>query len=147
MISGLVKRDLVKANESIASETVNVGKAVADINSDIESLQSASDDYKEKYNRLIGVEPETTENEIMKGAIPIFLQQVMYVVPSEVILVSIENTSGNQISIVAKSQDYEQLGLFKAMLYAEQILTNVTSTSSYKEDKDIYVTIIGNLPK
>lgn len=147
MISGLVKRDLVKANESIASETVNVGKAVADINSDIESLQSASDDYKEKYNRLIGVEPETTENEIMKGAIPIFLQQVMYVVPSEVILVSIENTSGNQISIVAKSQDYEQLGLFKAMLYAEPILTNVTSTSSYKEDKDIYVTIIGNLPK
>lgn len=147
IISNLVKRDLVKANEALAAETSTVERAVTDITSDIDSLQSASDDYKEKYNRLIGVEPEGTESEITKKAIPVFLQQVMYSVPAEVILVSIENTSGNQMSIVAKSQDYEQLGLFKVMLYADGILTNVTSTSSYKEDKDIYVTIIGNLPK
>ena len=110
-------------------------------------LQNAADIYTDRYNKMVGNDTESDEDVIVKNAIPIFLQQVMYSVPEDVTLVSIENVSGNTMSIVAKSKDYEQLGLFKVILYTDGILTDVTSTTSYKENEEIYVTIKGDLPE
>lgn len=148
VLSYFVSNNLVEASNQLAVERKNAQTQAIKASQDIGMLQAAADTYTERYNKLTGNDVEVAEEgTIVKNAIPIFLQQVMYSMPEEVILVSIENTSGNKMSIVAKSKDYEQLGLFKVILYTDGILTNVTSTTSYKEEDEIYVTIIGELPE
>ena len=147
-LSMMITKDFDKVIGKLKDEELSIQSQTFKLLADIGTVQSAADTYNERYQKMIGEESEDSEDAvIMKGAIPIFLQQVMYSVPEEVMLVSMENIDGKTISIVAKSQDYEQLGLFKVMLYADEILTNVTSTTSYKEEKEIYVTILGELPE
>ncbi len=147
VLSNIVTKDFVKAENKIMTEEKVADESLKEIENDKKDVEASSASYEHRYNKLLGIEDNSDSSNVMKDAIPIFLQQVMYSVPSEVMLVSIENTTGNTMSIVAKSEDYEQLGLFKVMLYSDGILTDVTSTSSYKEDKEIYVTIMGNLPE
>ena len=146
ILSYVVSNNLAEATNNLTSELSNIQKQTIDVSQDIGTLQTAADTYTERYNKLVGNDVDEEDEEIVKNAIPIFLQQVMYSVPEDVILVSMENVSGKTMSIVAKSKDYEQLGLFKVILYTDGILTNVTSTTSYKENDEIYVTILGDLP-
>ena len=71
--------------------------------------------------------------------------------PTEVKLVSIENTQDRHIVIQAKSLKYQQLGYFKAILELNSILSNVSSSTGvtyHDEEADseyILVTIEGDL--
>ena len=147
MLSFAVSNNLVKASDNLSSERKKIQTETIEVSKDIGMLQNAADIYTDRYNKMVGNDTESDEDVIVKNAIPIFLQQVMYSVPEDVTLVSIENVSRNTMSIVAKSKDYEQLGLFKVILYTDGILTDVTSTTSYKENEEIYVTIKGDLPE
>ena len=60
-------------------------------------------------------------------------------------LTSITN-SDTKITIVAQSDKYEQLGIFKTKLERDGILTNVRSDTSQKQNDVITVTIEGELP-
>ena len=142
-----VSRNLTDATNNLIAEKKNVQTESIEVATDIGMLQTAADTYTERVNKLLGNDTNEEDDEIVKNAIPIFLQQVMYSIPEDVMLVSIQNVSGKTMSIVAKATDYEQLGLFKVILYTDGILTNVTSTTSYKENDEIYVTILGDLPE
>ena len=87
-----------------------------------------------------------TESYAKKNAIPNFLTEIMFNIPKEVQLLSISNATDKQVSIVAQSKEYEQLGYFIAKIKNEGILTDVTSTSGEKQGDYILVTITGNLP-
>lgn len=67
-------------------------------------------------------------------------------IPKNVQLTSIANTSGTHIVIKAQSAKYEQLGMFKAQLIVDNVLLNVKSDSSIKQDGLVKVTIEGELP-
>src|SRR5699024_8877002 len=147
ILSFAVSNNLVKASDNLSNERKKIQTETIEVSKDIGMLQNAADIYTDRYNKMVGNDTESDEDVIVKNAIPIFLQQVMYSVPEDVTLVSIENVSGNTMSIVAKSKDYEQLCLFKVIIYTDGILTDVTSTTSYKENEEIYVTIKGDLPE
>ena len=70
----------------------------------------------------------------------------MYVIPEEVKLTSIENTSGKKIKIIAESTDYDQLGYFIAKIKLEGYLKDVVSSSGQKSGNTVTVTIEGDLP-
>ena len=70
----------------------------------------------------------------------------MYIIPENVQITSIQNTTGTHIVIQAQSNKYEQLGMFKAKLDTELYLTYVISTSGQQENNVIKVTIEGDLP-
>lgn len=142
-----VSRNLTDSTNNLIAEKKNVQTQSIEVAKDIGMLQTAADTYTERVNKLLGNDTNEEDDEIVKNAIPIFLQQVMYSIPEDVMLVSIQNVSGKTMSIVAKATDYEQLGLFKVILYTDGILTDVTSTTSYKENDEIYVTILGDLPE
>ena len=67
-----------------------------------------------------------------RNAIPNLLNQIMSIIPENVQLTSIENTSGTHVVINAQSNKYEQLGYLKAKIKADVILTNVISTAGQK---------------
>ena len=81
-----------------------------------------------------------------RNAIPNLLNQIMYVIPSNVQITSIENTTQKHIVIKAQAEKYEQLGYLKAKLKSDNILTDVISDSGVKEGDVVKVTIEGDLP-
>ena len=105
---------------------------------------------KQQYDSLIQkIEEENNkiaQSYARKNALPNFLTQIMYNIPKEVQLISIENYTEKGIKIQAKSKEYEQLGYFIAKIKNEGILTEVTSTSGEKQNEFVIVTINGNLP-
>ena len=89
---------------------------------------------------------EISENYSSKNAIPNLLTKVMFNLPKGVQLLSVENTSGKNITITAQARKYDQLGYFKAALDELGILTNITTTKGVKQGELISVTITGELP-
>ena len=70
----------------------------------------------------------------------------MYIIPENVQITSIENTTGTHIVINAQSDKYEQLGMFKAKIETSLCLTNVISTAGQKDSSVVTVKIEGDLP-
>ena len=83
---------------------------------------------------------------IPKDAIPNLLNKIMYIIPQQVQVISIENTEDKHIVIEAQSEKYEQLGYFSAAIKNDEILKNVQSTIATKSDSYVQVTIEGDLP-
>lgn len=70
----------------------------------------------------------------------------MFIIPENVQITSIQNTTDKHIEINAQSNKYEQLGYLKAKIKADNILTNVISTAGQKENNVVTVKIEGDLP-
>ncbi len=103
-------------------------------------------DYTEMIQNLQDLNDKITEANRTRNVIPNFLNRIMYIIPENVQIISIQNTTDSHIVIEAQSNKYEQLGMFKAKLDTEMYLTNVISTSGKQENKVIKVTIEGDLP-
>ena len=87
-----------------------------------------------------------TDRNKTRNAIPNLLNQIMSVIPEQVQLTSIENTTGTKVVINAQSSKYEQLGFFVAKLKNDVILTNVVSTAGQKDNSIVTIKIEGDLP-
>jgi len=98
----------------------------------LEQLQEASDRASEAYRS--------------KNAIPNLLSEIMFAIPKEVQILSINNSENKHVIIQAQSSEYQYLGYFKSELQNRAILVNVTSTSGTRSDDMIQVTIEGDLP-
>ena len=86
------------------------------------------------------------ENIKTKKTIPNLLNKLMYIMPSEVQVTSIQNTNGTHIEIQAQSENYAQLGYLTASIRTSGMLTNVISTSGQKENNIITIKIEGDIP-
>ena len=88
-----------------------------------------------------------TKNEY-KNSITTLLSEIMYVIPKEVVLTSIENPSAKKVIINAQSSKYEQLAYFKALLKSKAVLNpdTVVSTDATKEENTVKIVIEGELP-
>lgn len=115
------------------------------VNSDKTRLDQKANDYDKLVKSLEERSNSETEAKRLKFSIPTLLNKIMYVIPVRVQLTSITN-SGTHIAIVAQSDKYEQLGIFKAKLEEDGILTNVVTDTSQKQNEIVTVTIEGELP-
>ncbi len=131
-----------EADESIKSTTAQISLA----SQDIQSLQNKTNEYTNKINNLNQINQEIEENNKTKKAIPNLLNRLMYVMPSEVQLTSIQNSTSTHIVIQAQSTSYAQLGYLTASIKTNGILQNVISTSGQKENNLVTIKIEGDLP-
>ena len=121
-------------------------KEIANINNDITSLNAKNTKYQALTQKLKAINDKISNIAEMKNSIPNLLNQIMYVIPEEVKLISIENTTEKNITIVAESANYDQLGYFIAKIKLEGYLVNVVSSSGQKSGDTVKVTIEGVLP-
>ena len=121
-------------------------KEIANINNDITTLNTKNTKYQALTQELKAINEKISNIAEMKNSIPNLLNQIMYVIPEEVKLISIENTTGKNITIVAESANYDQLGYFIAKIKLEGYLANVVSSSGQKTGDTVKVTIEGVLP-
>ena len=131
-----------QANQSISSTNAQIQL----VESDKTKLDSRTNDYTEMIQNLQDLNDRLSDASKTRDAIPNLLNSIMYIIPENVQITSIQNTTGTHIVIEAQSNKYEQLGMFKAKLDTGMYLTNVISTSGQQENNVIKVKIEGDLP-
>ena len=127
--------------------------AIANTNSRIEKIKEYNKqfnaqitDYQTIINNIQNMNDANSEDKRYKNTIPNLLNNIMAIIPKNVQLTSIENTSNSHIVIIAKTTKYEQAAYFKAKLKTEKILKDVVSDSGTIQSGYLIVTIEGELP-
>lgn len=144
--SGIINKQLENrievANNSIAVTNDRI-KQVEGYN---QKFNLQIEDYEILINNIESLNDASAENKRYKNIIPNLLNNIMAVIPKEVQLTSIENTSNTHVVINAKSSRYEQIAYFKTKLKVEGILNNVVSNTGTMQNGYLSVTIEGELP-
>ena len=139
--------DQIKQKEDEVDSVINVMNAqISKVEKDTSTLNSKTTQYTTLISDLQEVNNKISDMNASKNLIPNLLNQIMSAVDETVQITSIENTTGRHIVIVAQSPKYPGLGYFKTKLKTNNILQNVVSGSSVKQNGVITVTIEGDLP-
>lgn len=129
-----------EADESISATRSEISK----IDNDDKSVKQKTTEYETMIKNLEEISNKSANQ--TKNAIPNLLNQIMAVIPSDVQLTSIENTTDTHIVIEARSPKYEQLGYFIATLKTDVILQDVISTAGQKSGEYVTIKIEGEMP-
>lgn len=144
--SGLLAKQ-IKNKENEADQSISsTNEQIALANKDNDSIKQKTSQYTSMIKSIEDANNKIADINKTKNSIPNLLNQIMTIVPENVQLTSIENTTDNHIVITAQSNKYEQLGYLKAKIKTDVILTNVISTSGQKESDVVTVKIEGDLP-
>lgn len=144
----LIEHDIKDETNKIAETSSYTNKQLSLAKNDMNSVNSKITEYTTLSKKLKDASTSVTEKDSYKNTIPVLLSSVMKVIPKQVQLTSIENTSDKKIVINAQSPKYEQLAYFKARLKAEGTLkpTSVVSSAAVKENNVVKIVIEGELP-
>ena len=141
----VVLSNSIKSKEDEANASINTTNSeIAKIDKDDQSVKQKTTEYETMIKNLEEISNKTVNQ--TKNAIPNLLNQIMAVIPIDVQLTSIENTTDTHIVIEARSPKYEQLGYFIATLKTDVILQNVISTAGQKSGEYVTIKIEGDLP-
>ena len=120
-------------------------KQIALVETDTNSVKQKKGRYTELTDNLSNISAQAENKAKTKNIIPNLLVKIMSIIPKDVQLTEIENTTGTHIVIKAQSRYYEQLGYFKAKLKEDGILEDVTSSQGDKQGEFVKVVIEGDL--
>ena len=144
--STMIIKQINNKNNEASKFIEDTNAQISLIDNDIQSLQNKTNEYTTKINNLKQINEQLEENNKIKKAIPNLLNRLMYVMPAEVQLTSIKNTSNTHIEIQAQSSSYANLGYLAASIKTNGILTSVITTSGQKENNIVTIKIEGDLP-
>lgn len=144
--STMILKQINLKNDEANKSIQDTNSQISLVDKDIQSIQNKTSDYTTKINNLKQINEQIEENNKTKKAIPNLLNRLMYVMPTEVQLTSIKNTSSTHIEIQAQSSSYADLGYLAASIKTNGILTNVITTSGQKDNNIVTIKIEGDLP-
>lgn len=135
----------------MANKTKQVDETISFTEAQINSANSDDSKIRDKISQYTALiqsldKMNNSEGNTMKNSIPNLLNQIMSIVPENVQITSIENTTERHVVITAQSDKYEQLGFLTAKIKAEDILKNTISTSGQKDNRVVSIKIEGELP-
>ena len=144
--ASLLNSQISKKEKEAQASITETNNQISLANQDNQKIQSKTNEYTTLIRNLEEANDKLADRNKTRNAIPNLLNQIMSVIPENVQLTSIENTSNTHIVINAQSNKYEQLGYLKAKIKADVILTNVISTAGQKDNNVVTVKIEGDLP-
>lgn len=142
MISNQINDKIAETN----SRTQQISAEISKIQSDTSTLNKRTSEYSALLTQMKTANDKTQNIAKSKNDIPNLLNRIMFIIPENVQITSIKNTSDRNITIEAQAINYEELGYFKVKLKTDNVLNNVTATSGIKQDGVIKITIEGELP-
>ena len=144
--SGLLAKQITNKMQEIDEYNIATQEQIELATNDNEKMNNKITEYTSMVQNLEQANNRITDQNKTRNVIPNLLNQIMSIVPENVQLTSIENTSGTHIVINAQSNKYEQLGYLKAKIKTDVILANVISTAGQKDNNVVTVKIEGDLP-
>lgn len=142
ILNNQIKNKKSEVDERLNNITSQIELAKADEN----KIKNRIGVYTNLTDSLQNINNKTSDRLKTRSAIPNLLNQIMFVIPENVQITSIKNTSSSHIEIYAQSDKYEQLGYLKAKIKQDNILKDVISTAGQKEGEAVTVKIEGELP-
>lgn len=142
----VLSKQIEAKQEEVDVLTTKINSQITRVKNDTTSLNSKTSEYTALISDLQKANERISDIKSSKNLIPNLLNQIMSIIDETVQITSIENTTGKHIVINAQSPKYPGLGYFKTKLKTQNILQNVVSGSSVKQDGVISVTIEGDLP-
>lgn len=146
IFSLMISSQMDKKEEQAESSKQNTRSQISLVESDNAKIQSKTNEYTKMIQNLQNLNDKITDATKTRDAIPNLLNSIMFIIPENVQITGIQNTSGTHIVINAQSDKYEQLGMFKAKIETGNYLTNVISTAGQKDGSVVTVKIEGDLP-
>ena len=144
--SSLIKKQIDNKNTEAQASIDNTNSQIALANNDMQTLQTKKSKYTSKISNLEKISEKVQENNKVKKSIPILLNKLMYIMPDEVQITSIQNSTDTHIEIQAQSKSYSQLGYLTTNLKVSGALNNVISTAGQQQNNIITIKIEGDLP-
>lgn len=144
--SVLLNNQMEEKEQEVKETIANTNQQIKLADTDNTKVQSKTVEYTTMIKNLEEINDRITDANRSKNTIPNLLNSIMFSMPEGVQITSIQNTTDRHIEIVAQSDRYDQLGMFKAIIQTEPILRNVVSTAGQKENNVITVKIEGDLP-
>ncbi len=131
--------------DEVRADTIS---KLAEVNTDINAVKAKTNQYLQLADNLRSTSEKIQDDQKNKNAVTTMLSEIMFIIPKEVQLTSVENTTGSHIVINAQSEKYEQLGYFKVKIANENILKadTVVSTMGTKDGNMVKIVIEGDLP-
>ena len=147
-VSIFVKHQIDKKDKQLAETKNYTMNQIASVKKDTDSINAKTTEYSTLTRKLKDASTSINEINSYKNTIPVLLSQIMNIIPKEVQITSIENSTYKKIVINAQSTKYEQLAYFKVRLKSEGILepTSIVSTEAVKEEDNVKIVIEGELP-
>ena len=131
----------------VANNSINVtNDRIKQVEEYKQTFNLQIEEYETLISNIESLNDASAENKRYKNIIPNLLNNIMAIIPKEVQLTSIENTSNTHVVINARSSRYEQIAYFKTKLKVEGILNNVVSNTGTMQNGYLSVTIEGELP-
>ena len=146
LFASLINNQMENKSKEAQESINNTNSQIQLAEKDNSSIKEATSKYEEMIQNLQEINDKIANANSTKKAIPNLLTAIMSGIPDDVQIVSIQNTSGKHIEIVAQSTQYDQLGFLRAKIKTDGILTDVTSTAGEKTNDIITVKIEGELP-
>ena len=146
LFAALINNQMENKSEEAQASISNTNAQIQLAEKDNTQIKEATSRYTELIQNLQEINDKIADANSTKKAIPNLLTAIMSGIPDDVQIVSIQNTSGRHIEIVAQSTQYDQLGFLRAKIKTDGILTDVTSTAGEKSNDIITVKIEGELP-
>lgn len=110
-------------------------------------IKSRTENYETILKQLEEANEQAAVMSGSKNVIPNLLSQIMFAIPKEAQVLSIQNSKEKHIVIDVQASEYQYLGYLKSEIQNRAILINVTATSGTKQSNGmIKVTIEGDLP-
>lgn len=143
-----LKNEIGKKEQEVANVKTDTNLQLQMVDNDINAVKTKTNKYIQLSENLENISEQIMENNKNKNNIPTLLTKIMFAMPQDVQITSIENTTGKHIVINAQSKRYDQLGIFKVTLREQGILLPNTIVSSTGEKTGDYVKVVieGDMP-
>lgn len=123
----------------------DVTQKISAAQSDVDYIAMQADDYKAKTDKLSKIIESIRIRTERSFDIPNFMSQLMFVIPEDVKVTSINVEDGRSVILEAESGKYNQLGYFVSKLKLEEILDNV-NMEVVSMNSNIKIKVNGELP-
>lgn len=140
-------------NGQLDNKILATNNSIQNTNNRIQQVEEYNIRFNQQitnYQRLIAkiedLNDANSEDKRYRNTIPNLLNNIMAIIPKQVQLTSIDNSSSTHIIINARSARPEQVAIFKTKLKTEGILKNVVSDTGTMQSGYLSVTIEGELP-
>ncbi len=135
-------------NDKLLAVNNNIAKTEGEIrrvDSDTDSISRKSSEYKDKKDKLQKIIDSIRLKKERSYDVPNFMSQLMFIIPSNVTVSSIQIGSDDSVILEASSGKYAQLGYFVSRLKLAGILKNV-DMEVVDMSSNIQIKIKGVLP-
>ena len=146
VFSTLLAKQIENKKQQISDLISTEKKQIEKINQEEITLQAKNNKYVSLTAEIKSINNKISNIYEMKNAIPNLLNQIMYIMPLDAQIVSIENTEDKHIKIIAQSKNYDSLGYLISKIKVDNYLNNIVTSKSQKVDQIVQITIEGELP-